>query len=154
MILGPCMRWSLSSSLPLALVLASCGGALPDVAVTGEPTRLRGRVVAARGPTMAQVGDTCTVEVARADGSYLNCRIRVRCHDDLVYGLSGAGYNHCRVEGDELVFAQDTTGTRRDGDPRLFFDLRTGRVIISDDDPDVEVLVDLLNEPPGYGTAP
>ncbi len=136
--------------LLVVLTLSGCGGALPEVEAIGEPTLHRGRVVAARGPTMARVGDLCSVEVMRADGSHLNCRIRVRCHDDLVYGLSGAGYNHCRSEDGQLVFAQDSTGTRRDGDPRLYFDLHTGRVIISDDDPDVEVLVDLLTQPPGY----
>jgi hypothetical protein len=35
----------------------------------------------------------------------------------------------------------------------MFFDLTAGRVIISDDDPDVEVLVDLMTSPSGYGTS-
>lgn len=142
------------AAVALAATLLGCGPALPDVEVVGEPIVHRGRVVVARGPTLARTGDTCSIEVMRADGVYLNCRIRVRCNGDLVYGLSGAGYNHCRLEGDELVFAQDSSGTRRDGDPRLYFDLRAGRVIVSDDDPDVEVLVDLLIQPPGYETAP
>lgn len=136
--------------IALALWAGACGPALREVELVGAPVVHRGRVIAARGPTVARVGDTCTVEVTRTDGAYSNCRLRVRCREDLVYGLSGAGYNHCRVEGDELVFAQDADGTRRDGDPRLYFDLRAGRVIVSDDDPDVEVLIDLVQQPPGY----
>ena len=49
---------------------------------------------------MARDGGRCSVEVQRADGAYLNCRIRIRCNDDLVYGLSGAGFNNCRREGE------------------------------------------------------
>ena len=131
-------------------VLSACGGAMLEVQPVGEPTVYRGRVIAARGPTMAEHGGQCIVEVQRADGSYLNCRIRVRCNDDLVYGLSGAGFNNCRQEGEQFVFANDHNGTRHDGDPRMFFDLQTGRIVISDDDPDVEVLVDLLHAPSGY----
>ncbi len=136
----------------VALSLASCGAATIPVAVVGEPTVYRARVVAARGPTMARNGGVCSVEVQEADGAYLNCRIRIRCNDDLVYGLSGAGYNNCRRAGARFIFAHDTNGTRRDGDPRMFFDLEAGRIIISDDDPDVEVLVDLMNRPTGYSS--
>ncbi|MCA9605255.1 MAG: hypothetical protein KC619_06660 [Myxococcales bacterium] len=133
------------------LLLASCGATPPPVEPMGEPTVYPGRVVAARGPTMARDGGRCEVEVQAADGAYLNCRIRIRCNDDLVYGLSGAGFNNCRQEGERFVFANDHDGTRRDGDPRMFFDLHAGRIVISDDDPDVEVLVDLMHLPRGYG---
>jgi hypothetical protein len=134
----------------LLFALAACGAPLLEVEEVGDPIVYRGRVVTARGPTMARTGETCSVEVARANGGVLNCRIRIRCSGDLVYGLSGAGYNNCRQEGDELVFAHDSNGTRHDGDPRMFFDLESGRIIISDDDPDVEVLVDLVAQPEGY----
>jgi hypothetical protein len=145
---GSAMR---ALSLSLLLLGAACGGPPAHLEVLGEPMTYSGRVVAARGPTMARTGDTCRVEVQRADGRYLNCRIRVRCSDDWVYGLADAGYNHCRREGARLTFAQDSRGTRGDGDPRLFFDLDAGRVIVSDDEPDVEVLVDLVAGPAGYG---
>lgn len=116
----------------------------------GDPVRYSGRVIASRGPTLARTGDTCSVEVVRASGRVLNCRIRVRCNGDLVYGLSDAGFNRCREVEDRLVFAHDHNGTRRDGDPRLFFDLDAGRLIVSDDGPDVEILVDLIARPDGY----
>lgn len=138
----------------LALVLVACGGGVRAVEPVGDPTTYRGRVVRSHGPTMARDGGECSVEVQRADGTYLNCRIRIRCSGDLVYGLSGAGFNNCRREGELFVFAHDHNGTRRDGDPRMFFDLRSGRIVISDDDPDVEVLVDLLQAPTGYDRAP
>ncbi len=143
-----CLR--IASCLAL---LAGCSPAVQNVEPTGEPVLYRGRVVAARGPTVARTGDSCIVEVQEADGLYLNCRIRIRCHGDLVYGLSGAGFNNCRRTGDDFVFAHDSSGTRRDGDPRMFFDLEAGRVIVSDDDPDEEVLVDLMQQPEGYSRA-
>lgn len=138
------------ATLALLVTLSSCGAARPPVEPVGEATVYPGRVVAARGPTMAIDGGTCSVEVQEADGAFLNCRIRIRCNGDLVYGLSGAGFNNCRREGSRFVFAHDHNGTRRDGDPRMFFDLHAGRIIISDDDPDVEVLVDLMNHTTGY----
>jgi hypothetical protein len=137
-------------ALLLALACFGCGPALQEVEEVGPPTLYDGRVVTSRGPTMARAGDECLVEVSRTDDSYLNCRIRIRCSGDLVYGLSGAGYNNCRQEGDRFVSADDHAGTRRDGDPRMFLDIEAGRVVIRDDDPDVEVLVDLVAHPHGY----
>src|SRR5690606_7469467 len=95
---SPSMRRDLVLYVGLAL-LAGCGAPFREVELVGDPIVHLGRVVAARGPPMARTGDTCAVEVVRTDGSYLNCRIRVRCSGDLVYGLSGAGYNHCRIDG-------------------------------------------------------
>jgi hypothetical protein len=137
-------------ALASLLVLSACGPALTEIQPIGEPIVYEGRVVAARGPTMTRAGETCTVEIRATDTSTLNCRIRVRCSGDLVYGLSGSGYNQCRQTGERFVFAHDHSGTRRDGDPRMFFDLEAARVIVSDDDPDVEVLVDLIRQPVGY----
>lgn len=142
--------FSRASIVLLTAALTACGAPLASVQEVGEPVVYRGRVITARGPTMARTGGTCSVEVVRADGTYLNCRIRIRCNRDLIYGLSGAGYNNCRRRGERLVFAHDSNGTRRDGDPRMFFDLESGRIIVSDDDPDVEVLVDLMTSTPGY----
>jgi len=148
---NPAVLARITLSILTVTLAVACAGAPRVVEPLGEATVYPGRVIAARGPTMAQDGGECTVEVQRADGAYLNCRIRIRCNDDLVYGLSGAGFNNCRQEGARFVFAHDHNGTRRDGDPRMFFDLESGRIIISDDDPDVEVLVDLMHRPDGYG---
>ena len=90
------------------------------------------------------------VEVRHTDGAVLNCRIRVLCGGDVVYGLADAGYNSCHAEGGRFVFARDRHGTRADGDPRMHFDLDSGRVVVSDDQPDVEVEVDLSEMPDGY----
>lgn len=127
-----------------AVSLTACGPTLRQVVPVGRPTTLSGRVAASRGPTLAQTGDDCVIELHRTDGSFLNCRIRVRCSGDAIYGLAGAGFNRCREEGNRFVFAQDHNGTRVDGDPRMVFDRQAGRIIVADDDPDVEVLVDLL----------
>lgn len=143
----------MSSRFPVVLallLLSACGPALREVQLVGTPIVYQGRVVAARGPTIARTGDTCTVEVRRTDSAVFNCRVRVRCREDMVYGLGDAGYNRCREDDDRLVFAHDHDGTRGDGDPRMYFDVEAGRVIVSDDDPDVEVLVDLMAHPRGY----
>ncbi|MGF1468717.1 MAG: hypothetical protein ACFCGT_21535 [Sandaracinaceae bacterium] len=144
-------------AIGLLLIAAGCGGPQArSIEVLGPPVRYQGQVVASHGQTMARIGDTCEIEVMRTNGEVLNCRIRVLCGEtrDPVYGLSDAGYNRCRVEGDQLVFANDTRGYRGDGDPRLFFDLHAGaagRVIISDDNPiPLEILVDLIAQPEGY----
>lgn len=131
--------------------LAGCGGAQPaEIREVGSPTVLSGRVVAARGPVVPQRGDACVVEVLRTDDAYYNCRIRVECGGDMVYGLADGGYNACHREGDEVVFARDRNGTRVDGDPRLYFDLTGGRVFVSDDAPDVELEIDVSGLPDGY----
>jgi hypothetical protein len=132
----------------------ACGGA-PRAAlrVVGEPRVLEGRVAAARGPVIPREGDACTVEIARMEDAYYNCRIRVECGGDVIYGLADGGYNACYLQGGEPVFARDRSGTRVDGDPRLYFDLPGGRVFVSDDAPDVELEIDLSGLPDEYGAS-
>lgn len=147
------MRWSvwLGALVLIGAVAGACGPTVRRANVTADPPdRYLGRVVSSSGPTVVRTGDECAVHVQRADGQSLNCRIRVHCHGDTVYGLPDAGFNRCRERGGMLVFAHDKQGTRYDGDPRLFFDLQAGRLIISDDRPDVEILVDLIARPQGY----
>ncbi|WP_236515298.1 hypothetical protein [Sandaracinus amylolyticus] len=144
--------WRRASSIGLAMsIAAGCGGAQsPDIREVGAPQVHQGRVVAARGPVVPQRGDACVVEVLRTDDAYYNCRIRVECGGDMVYGLADGGYNACYRQGEDLVFARDRNGTRVDGDPRLYFDLAGGRVFVSDDAPDVELEIDLSGLPQDY----
>ena len=96
----------LTSLLSLIFALASCGGTQTPVEPMGEPTLYPGRVVAARGPTMARDGGRCTIEV------------QVDLEDDFI---------EVRVihDGDPI----DTSQSRGDFDPvRLIKDRRKGGI--------------------------
>ena len=156
------MRW-----LVIAPVLVACGSASVEVGPThepvGEPVVRRAIVVRSIGSAPAEEGDDCSLEVTRVTGDYFNCRIRVSCRGEMLYGLPGAGYNRCRMDGEQVREAQDRSGTRRDGDPKLVLDLDQGQVIVSDRDPDMELVLAVESArphgmgpavPPGYGSAP
>lgn len=141
--------------LACGVAVTGCGAARPrPIRELGQPEVYEARVVAARGPLVPQRGDPCTIEVIRTDDPLFNCRIRIVCNGDVVYGLADGGYNACYAQGARFVFARDRNGTRIDGDPRLYFDLVGGRVLISDDAPDVELELDLSGLPERYQGAP
>jgi hypothetical protein len=145
----------LSRGLACALVLVGCGGAAPrSIREVGSAEVYDARVVAARGPLVPQRGDVCTIAVVRTDHTLYNCRIRIECGGDVVYGLADGGYNACYAQGARFVFARDRNGTRVDGDPRLYFDLVGGRVLVSDDAPDIELELDLSGLPERYQGQP
>ncbi len=145
------------SRLVLVLLTAApaCGGASPRaIRHLGAPQVYQARVSAARGPVYPQPGDTCTIEVLRTDDPHFNCRIRVECGGDVVYGLADSGYNACYERGNSFVFARDRNGTRIDGDPRLYLDIVGGRVFVADDAPDIELEIDLSGAPQRYDGPP
>lgn len=148
-----------------AQLAAACNTAeaprAPRYVPEGEPMEYRARIVRVSGASPAQVGARCLVEVIRLRGGPFDCRVRIACGDDLVYGLSGSGYNTCRVDGGRVLGAVDGMETRRDGDPKLRLDLEHGVARIIDRDPDVlvELAIEGLRPPPdpdlvvpeGYG---
>lgn len=143
------------STAPLAIgfVLAgsACGGAAPaSVREVGSPDLYEARVTAARGPVVPRAGDSCLISVEHTTDAVFNCRIRIDCAGDRVYGLAEGGYNRCYEVQGEFVFARDRRGTRLDGDPRLHFDVSGGRIVVSDDAPDIELELDLHPTPAGY----
>ena len=157
------MRWLVIAGP----ILVGCGSASVEAGPThdpiGEPVVRRAVVVRSVGSAPAHVGDDCSLELTRVTGDYFNCRIRVSCRGEVLYGLPGAGYNRCRMEGEDVRAAQDRSGTRRDGDPKMVLDLDQGQVIVSDRDPDMELVLAVESArpggtgpavPPGYGTAP
>lgn len=134
------------SALILGLLdLAACAGANapPPVRVVGDPERLPGVVTAVVGAAPVQDGQSCDVYLSRTDHPSFNCRIRVRCEDEILYGLADAGFNRCVERDGKFVGAEDGFGTRRDGDPRMRLDLDRGELVVSDRDPDVEIVVAL-----------
>lgn len=145
----------------LALLLVSgpaCGGAGPGGGSTHEPSGdavvHHAVVVQAVGSVPANEGDDCAVEVTPVRGAYFNCRIRVLCRGEVLYGLPGAGYNTCGMQDGAVRTAQDWNGTRRDGDPKLFLDLGEGRVVVSDRDPDMQLVLAVESRGPPAGISP
>jgi hypothetical protein len=113
------------------------------VRLVGETTLYEGVVTAAHG-SVVQVGETCAVALRGTNHPSYNCRIVVRCGRELLYGLADSGYNRCVVdESQAFVAAIDRHPTRADGDPRMRFDLGRGRVLLSDDNPDLRLEVAL-----------
>lgn len=147
------MRRSLLVGIAVALAGCAGGGATRSIRHVGTADVYHARVIEARGPLVPQRGDACTIEVHHTQDGFYNCRIRVECGGDVVYGLADGGYNACYVEDSHFVFARDRNGTRIDGDPRLYFDVVGGRVYVSDDGPDVELELDLAGTPAQYDGA-
>jgi len=125
-------------------IAAGCAEASrPPIETVGRPTIYEGVITSVRGSTPVEVGQTCRVVIDRIDHPVFNCRVRIHCGDEVLYGLPDAGFNRCREEERVLVEARDRRGTRRDGDPRMRMSLERREVLIRDDDPDVRVRVGL-----------
>lgn len=123
-----------------------CGGAGSPgstLSLVGNEEVVDGVATSVRGDTAVHEGQTCHVRIQRVSGSAFNCRIRVDCGGDMIYGLGDAGYNRCAERGGAFVTAEDRRGTRGDGDPRMRFDRDRGEVVVTDRDPDVAIVVAL-----------
>lgn len=96
-------------------------------------TEREGSVAAVSGETKLTTGAECSVDVrpARLHGD-INCKVRVRCGGELIYGGSGAGFARCEVQDGALVSASDTGSSLSDGDPVLKLDLAAGSAVVSD----------------------
>jgi hypothetical protein len=127
-------------SLPFFL---GCGGAQKPIEVVGRPLYHEAMVTSAEGSAVVQVGMQCVVSLERTDDDVYNCRVEVRCGDETLYGLPGAGFNRCVVRGGRFVAAEDAYRTRTDGDPYMRFDLEHHQAIIEDSAPDFRVTVGL-----------
>ena len=135
----------------LGLTVSACGGqgdarVASQLQVANRPQVHEGVVTSARG-TPVREGQSCSVEVDGTSHDVWSCRVRVRCGEELVYGLVDAGYNRCREDAGRFVEARDQHGTREDGDPRMRFDLGEGRIVVSDDDPELYVVIGLTRAP-------
>lgn len=123
-----------------------CAGAPPGIDLIGERTSYEGIVTHTHG-TVARVGEMCSVTVQRTTHSAYNCRVTIRCGNELVYGLADSGYNECRGGArTDFVGAEDRYPTRADGDPRMMLDLTNGRAIVADENPDLRLMISLRRD--------
>jgi len=86
------------------------------------------------GPSPVQAGVPCTVEITPSMDVY-NCRVRVTCGTQMIYGVGNGGYNSCVVApagSGQTVEAHDTRPSGEDGDPRVDVQTSTGQVVVSD----------------------
>ncbi len=108
------------------------------------PQNNSGVVAVVSGPAPVTAGTQCTVFIqGNPRTSSLNCRIRVACGSNIIYGRDtprgSYGFSRCMARigpaGQQILEAHDTTPTAAEGDPRMDLDTGAGHVIISDDTP-------------------
>lgn len=87
------------------------------------------RVIDPGVPAAVPLDRACAIEVTPVHGSVFDCRVIVRCDDQVLYGESSAGYNHCGSVPSRIV---DGDVSRDDGDPALEVDFASGRVVIEE----------------------
>ncbi len=103
----------------------------------------RGMVTSVEGTASVWEGESCEVRVQPTDDPRFNCRVEVRCGEEVLYGFPGAGFNRCARESGAFVAARDGYKTRADGDPMMGWDLRQHLVIVMDSEPDFKVTLAL-----------
>ena len=139
------VRW-IFTAIVVCLPAAGCGGAPRPIQVVGEGTVYRGMVTAVEGHASVAEGQACEVRVAPTDDPRFNCRIQVRCGEEVLYGFPGAGFNRCAEEGGAFVAARDRYKTRADGDPAMGWDQRRHMLLVTDSEPDFQVTLALHAE--------
>ena len=117
-----------------------------------EPLSYRAHATAVEGEAPIGQGAECRVLVAPAHVCGFNCRVRVRCGQELLYGVGAMGYNACRVTqlvgAAPSIEAHDGATTPDDGDPRIDLWTSAGRVTVGDEGEDGSWSVTLeLSEP-------
>ncbi len=65
-------------------------------------------------------------------GHDLNCRVVLRCGDELVYGEALSGMCACTSADGRILQAEDGSTTAEDGDPAVVVDLDAGTLELSD----------------------
>jgi len=140
-------RWIFTAvATAITLYGAACGGSRKPIEVVGEGVVHRGMVTSVEGHASVSEGETCEVRVQPTDDERFNCRVEVRCGDEILYGFPGAGFNRCATEGDAFVAARDAYKTRADGDPAMGWDQRQHVAIVTDSEPDFKVTLALHAE--------
>lgn len=82
-------------------------------------------------------GAQCRIVVNPAYGCGHNCRVRIACGQQLIYGAGASGYNECRITqtvgAAPSIEVHDTGFSPSDSDPRLDLWTTAGRATVSDE---------------------
>jgi hypothetical protein len=100
-------------------------------------------VTSVEGTASVSEGEECELRVQPTDDPRFNCRVQVRCGEEVLYGFPGAGFNRCAEEAGGFVAARDSYKTRADGDPMMGWDQRQRLVVVMDSEPDFKVTLAL-----------
>lgn len=101
------------------------------------------RVTSVTGTAPVARGASCRVRIEPRAGNQ-NCRAEVRCGTSVLYGSRASnGFNVCELDGGAFVSVRDDRTTAQGGDPRLTFELASGRLVVGDDDPTWEATLTL-----------
>lgn len=113
-----------------AITPAPSGGIAAGASGRFDPFVRFARVIEPGVPAAVALDQMCAVEVTPVNGSEFDCRVVVRCDDQVLYGdTPDTGYNHCGPVPSRIV---DGNVTRLDGDPALEIDFASGSVIVEE----------------------
>lgn len=134
-------------------LVVPCWGRAPEADAAGRLDRGyegSGEVTSTTGEAPVSAGATCdlsvTVEPDYPDAIPFNCKLRVTCEDQVLYGgAEQGGYAFCHARDGAPVATFDSGGSDATGDPILELDLDRHRLRLADDaaGKSYELLVDL-----------
>jgi len=127
----------------MAGFVVACGGTRPPVQVTGPGVVFRGMVTSVEGSASVSEGEACEVLVQPTDDARFNCRVQVRCGDEVLYGFPGAGFNRCATSEGDFIGAHDEYLTRTDGDPAMGWNQTRRLLLVTDSQPDFRVVISM-----------
>lgn len=87
---------------------------------------------APREVSAASSSEPCELVVHALSRAGFSCRMSLRCGDNVVYGATTSGLNHCSVVDGLPALATDDGVTSEDGDPAITFDLPNRTMIVRD----------------------
>ncbi len=126
--------WGIAAAV-CAAIIALPGESQSQFGIPGPFATFQGVVTEAYGPAPVYLGAPCSVTTEPSSGTY-NCRIRVTCNGQMLYGSGSSGYNHCQIRAAigsmPTMEIHDRGFSYSDGDPQLDAYLPAGPVSVTD----------------------
>lgn len=129
--------------LGLAGAAMGCGGSKPPIQIIGGGVVFVGIVTSVEGSASVSEGEGCELRVQPTDDPVYNCRVEVRCAEEVLYGFPGSGFNRCATSEGEFIGARDGYLTRVDGDPAMGWNKTRRLLLVTDAAPDFRVVVSM-----------
>ncbi len=94
---------------------------------------LKGTALAVNGQTTVQSGQPCAIKVFPTWGERgHNCRVSLRCGEQVLYGGGDSGYNRCEFKDGQLVSVKDEGASTADGDPMFSIDGTASTAVVQE----------------------